>query len=78
MAEHDVQYWSESRGEGVDIGAMPTRHLSNAAKKTAKAIAEGVDGVDVLFQPDGSELLVVLSAMIDELASRVPATGSAS
>jgi len=75
-----VRYFSKSRGEFIEIDSMPTRHLSNAAKKLVPIVADflsddpsqaSLDFDESCGRPDD-----VLSAMIDELASRVPAKDS--
>ena len=78
-----VKYFSKSRGEFVEIAPMQTRHLSNAAKKLANEMeaahhetlghqAECPINVGLVVYADFSPA-DVLCAMIDELASRVPA-----
>lgn len=64
----EVRYWSASKSAFVPLKPMATPHLSSAAKKLAKAIAESDDAAD----SQEPSALTVLVAMIDELAGRVP------
>ena len=78
MADHgDVRYWSKSRSEFVEIGPMPTRHLSNAAKKLCREVVVFAGGDEPTEYPaTHGQPEEVLCAMIDELASRVPAVNA--
>jgi hypothetical protein len=74
MSKYPVQYESSSKGL-MDIEAMPTRYLANAAKKLLNNAHEVTLNMDSHNNYESGSAL--LEAMIDELASRVPPTSGA-
>ena len=89
MSRHgEVRYFSASRRDLVEIDGMPTSHLANAAKKLVgdlnlaspdddpKTPAEIAASLRRDAQMAGGGVVAVLTAMIDELASRVPPSSS--
>ena len=79
MAESEAKYWSASRSAFVTLNEMPTRHLSNAAKKLLREWTQesNLEATDPYMQAGMPEPFEVLTAMIDELADRIPAKDSA-